>query len=358
MPEPVGPGDEHQAVRLRDHPVDQRPVRLAHAEADEIERQRALVEQTHDHALAVERRDGRDADVDLASFEPQGDVAVLRDVALGDVHVRHDLHATDQGRLEMLRRLRLRDQHAVDPVLDPQLALERLDVDVRRAGLDRLEQQQVHQIDERRLLRHPVDVFRLDGVEIVFDVGRREAALVGEALRHAGGGGAVAEPHEFGEGRLLDPDAADRAAGHRRELVHRGEVGRIGHGDDEPAAIEGERHRTKSHGDIGFKKRERVFRDGRGLLEPIDPKDLAALPNPGGGGVGGQSVGVRQAGGEIGHFGRSRGRAIGERVLQSARSEPEDEPLGEEERPPRRGDGACSTRSESADFAPSPSFGL
>ncbi len=287
-----GTGDQDHAVGLGDHAIDEAAVGLAHPEADEVERERALVEQSHHHALAVERRHRGDADVDLAALEAQGDVAVLGNVALGDVHVRHDLHATDEGGLKMLGRLRLGDQHAIDAVLDPQIALERLDVHVGGPRLDRLEQQQVHQIDERRLLGHPVDVFRIDGVEVVLDLRSREPALVGEALRHAGGGGAVGEPHHVCERRLLGADASDGATGHGRELVDRGEVGRVGHRDRKPAAIESERHGSQPNRDIGVEQRHCVLGDLRWLLEPGDSERITPGAERRGSVAGGDAVGM------------------------------------------------------------------
>ena len=66
------------------------------------------------------------------------DPAVLRDAALGDVDVGHDLQAADHAGLDALGRAHHLVQHAVDAVADAQVVLGRLDVDVRRAVLHRL----------------------------------------------------------------------------------------------------------------------------------------------------------------------------------------------------------------------------
>ena len=104
----------------------------------EVEPRRAAVEQAHDHPLAVLRRDGRDAHVDLVPADAQRDAAVLRHALLGDVEPRHHLDAADQQRRERALGLDHVAQHAVDAEADDEPPLLRLDVDVGRAFLDRL----------------------------------------------------------------------------------------------------------------------------------------------------------------------------------------------------------------------------
>ena len=113
----------------------------------EIERDAALVEDPHHDRLAVHRRHRRDAQVDLLALDAQPDAAVLRQPALGDVEVGHDLDPRDHRRRQPLRRRLDLVQHAVDPVADDQPVLERLDVDVRRARLERVGDEQ----DTRRI---------------------------------------------------------------------------------------------------------------------------------------------------------------------------------------------------------------
>ena len=60
------------------------------------------------------------------------DAAVLRAALLGDVDLTHDLEAGEQRREQPARGGVALDQHAVDPVADPDAVGERLDVDVRR----------------------------------------------------------------------------------------------------------------------------------------------------------------------------------------------------------------------------------
>ena len=68
------------------------------------------------------------------------DAPVLRQPFLGDVQMAQNLDARNDGRLESLdlRRHRYFLQDAVNPVTDAELLLERLQVDVRGAQLDRV----------------------------------------------------------------------------------------------------------------------------------------------------------------------------------------------------------------------------
>ena len=86
------------------------------------------------------------------------DAAVLRQAALGDVELRHDLDARDDRGLQPARRRLDVVQHAVDAVADLELVLERLDVDVGRALLDGAVDEHVHQPDDRRLARQVAEV--------------------------------------------------------------------------------------------------------------------------------------------------------------------------------------------------------
>ena len=109
-------------------------------EAQRIETagQVALVEDAHTDLLAVHRGQRADAEVDRATGDLDLEASVLRLALLGDVHgVGHDLDARDHAVLHPLGRIHDLVEHAVDAVADAQALLEGLDVDVRRAALDR-----------------------------------------------------------------------------------------------------------------------------------------------------------------------------------------------------------------------------
>src|SRR5947208_1360954 len=69
----------------------------------EAEEDAGLVQDTHHDALeAPAGGDGRDTDVHALAGDLEGDAAVLGETLLGDVERRHDLHARDDGRHELL----------------------------------------------------------------------------------------------------------------------------------------------------------------------------------------------------------------------------------------------------------------
>ena len=87
------------------------------------------------------------------------EAAVLRHALLGDVELRHDLDARDdRAVVPLVDRRHRRLQHAVDPVLDVDRVVLRLDVDVARAALDGGVDRRVDEADDRaRIGRELVD---------------------------------------------------------------------------------------------------------------------------------------------------------------------------------------------------------
>jgi len=84
------------------------------------------------------------------------DPTVLRQPLFADVQLRHDLEAADHGIFQLQRRVHHRLQNAIDAEPHAQLLLVRLDVNVAGAALDRIGQDQVHQLDDRRFLGRPL----------------------------------------------------------------------------------------------------------------------------------------------------------------------------------------------------------
>ena len=102
LPEPVGPVTRIVPYGLR-YDAREALERLGQeAEVVEAQQRLALVEDSHDDLLAVHRRQGRDAQVDAACRRRSRDAAVLRDAALGDVDVGHDLEPADHAGLDRL----------------------------------------------------------------------------------------------------------------------------------------------------------------------------------------------------------------------------------------------------------------
>ena len=105
------------------------------------------------------RRERGDAQVDGTADQFDLDAAILRLALLRDVHRRHDLQARKHRTLDVLgQRLRL-EAEAVDAEPDAHAIRHGLDVDVGRAGLQRLLEHLVHEADDRRV----IVLFLLDG---------------------------------------------------------------------------------------------------------------------------------------------------------------------------------------------------
>ena len=104
--------------------------------------------------METRRSTSRPSDLDL-------DAAVLRQAALGDIQLGHQLEARDDGGLQFARRRFLVEEHAIHAEADAEFLLERLDVNVAGALLDGLGDHGVHQADDGRLARHVAQVFEV-----------------------------------------------------------------------------------------------------------------------------------------------------------------------------------------------------
>ncbi len=127
----------------------------------EREKRLGLVQEPEHHPLAEGRGDDGDADVHALVADLHLDAAVLREALLGDVELGHDLDARDQRRLDAPRQVQQVVEHAVDPVADLQRVGIGLDVDVARAVLDGLGEDQVDELDDGRVARFVQQVGRL-----------------------------------------------------------------------------------------------------------------------------------------------------------------------------------------------------
>ena len=91
----------------------------------------ALVQDPHHALLAEHGGHRRDPDVDAPAVDLGGELAVLGLAALDDVHVGQDLDPADQGARHGDGQAEHVVEGAVDAEPDPQLAVARLQVDVR-----------------------------------------------------------------------------------------------------------------------------------------------------------------------------------------------------------------------------------
>ena len=122
----------------------------------------------HD-ALAVDARQRHDAQVDVAAVHDQADAAVLRQALLGDVEFGHDLHARDHAGGHPARHGRDVLQHAVDPEAHADFLAVGGEVDVRGAALDRLADDLVDELDDRRVFGALVERDDLAAVLLLLD---------------------------------------------------------------------------------------------------------------------------------------------------------------------------------------------
>ncbi len=119
--------------------------RRFHADLVEVERHHATVEHADDDALAEHGGQDADAQVHLMTADVQLDAPVLRQTALGDVEIGHDLDAAGDSHRQVARGRHHLVEHAVAAIAHLVLVLERLEVDVAGLVLDR---QQEHHVDE------------------------------------------------------------------------------------------------------------------------------------------------------------------------------------------------------------------
>src|SRR5205814_1545846 len=129
---------QDHSVRPPDRALEDLELPRGESEIFQTELDAALIEQTHDDRFAVQRRENGDADVDLVRQDVRFDATILRQPPLGDIQVRKDFDAGDDGGDHPLRRRLLLVEHAVDAVAHLAAVLERLDVDVRSARPDGL----------------------------------------------------------------------------------------------------------------------------------------------------------------------------------------------------------------------------
>ncbi len=230
-------GHQHHPVRVEDGLHQVRLGLRLEAELLQVQRQVALVEDPEHDLLAVDAGQRRDPEIDDPAAHLELEAAVLRHPPLGDVELGQDLDAAGQRRLHLDRRLHDLEQGAVDPVAHPDLMLERLDVDVGRAPLDRVGQDAVDQLDHRRV----VDLRLGGGLLLVLldhlDIAVADLLHVLQQRLQLLVGGLVVLFDEGAEGVLAGDDREEVEAGDELEVVEDPGIGRIRHRHRERAAL-------------------------------------------------------------------------------------------------------------------------
>ena len=247
------PGNQHQPVRTLQNAQPIVQIAAGDSKRLEIQCHRVTVENPHDDAFAMHRRQGRDTQIDRDAAHRHLDASVLRQLPLGDIEPRQDLDARDNGGAIAVRRRFDFAQRSVDRDADPEAAVARLQMDVRSAGLDRGFDDAVDHADDRGFAGHvlqPLDV-ELDRLVTVAIV--RRAGLGRLAMR--------VEPFDcriqFG---LHGNPRLDRTARGQPHGVHRIGVERIGHGQHQPVVGLGQRQDSgflqESQADLAIQQRQ------------------------------------------------------------------------------------------------------
>ena len=226
------PGDEDGAIGLAVGGLVALEGVGQEAQVGQVEQGRTLVEDPHDHLLAVDGREGGDTKVDGLAGDHARHAPVLGHAALGDVEVGHDLQAADQPGLDVLGRAHHLMEHAVDAVPDPDVALGGLDVDVGGAVLNGLADQEVDELDDRGVLDDLADMGEV--VLRLHLAGGQGRDILGIALHP------VMALDRLEDGAPGGDHGADVGARDRPDVVDGHHVGRVGHGDDQAVLLPGD----------------------------------------------------------------------------------------------------------------------
>ena len=231
--------DQEQAVG-RGHRRGEPPEGLrVHAQLLHGGREVGLVEHAQHHLLAMRRGQERAAQIKIPSVHLHPHASVLGQAALRDVEVAHDLEARGERDLQIFRRRRAVHQNPVHPVAQAHHLLERLDVNVAGALLDRLHDDEVGQLDHGRLLgrggklveAHILDHF-LDRLQPVGVVRRLFLGVLDDVLH--GAGLAAVDQMQLVRDRALGGDHGDDVhLGQAPDFIEGEDIERIGHGQEE-----------------------------------------------------------------------------------------------------------------------------
>ncbi len=197
----------------------------------------------------------------------------------------------------MFRRRRLRVQHAVDAIPNGEFLLKGFDVHVARSRLDGFDQDEIDEIDKRRLLRHAVEVVGLECVQVVLKIVVIVVGLTSEQVGHFGSRRAIVPSEEFREQSGLHALTLDFAAAPHGDFVGRFRVERIEHGQNEFAVPRRDWNDAEPHSRLGLHKSDGIeFRFER-FLVPRQIENLCSLAN-------GCGLFVKRSGGGQGLFAR------------------------------------------------------
>lgn len=143
-----GAGDQDDAVGKREKAPDFRFS--GGIEAEEFEVESLLAEQAEADAFAIDRGNGRDADIDGLPAELEGEPAILGQAPFGNIEVGHDFEAGNDRGLEELELGWDRDfpKDAIDAVADLEIVFQWFDVNVGGAFVECFADELVDETDD------------------------------------------------------------------------------------------------------------------------------------------------------------------------------------------------------------------
>ena len=240
---------QHHAPRFQDRPLEFVEGFLFEPELGHVEPEVFLVEQPHDHFLAMQGRQHADAEVQLLHLpvllKPDHDAAVLREPFFRDIELGHNLHAGNDAVPHLEGRGHDGLQHAVNPVADAIFLFVGFHVNVAGSAVDRLPQDDIHQLHHRRIPRRLFEFslreFFFGGIELEYffsllreffhDFGERVALRLG-----------VEPINRLADGTLRGHHRLHIEAGHEFDVVHGEDIGGVHHGDRQRRADPAQRH--------------------------------------------------------------------------------------------------------------------
>src|SRR5438477_781220 len=256
-------GDKNHSVRRIHRLLEFRKRIRVHAHLVDASAQRSFIENTNDNFFAMRRRQDRNTQVDLFPEYTNPEPAVLRNAPLGNVQSRQNFDAGGNRELQCFRRRLGWNQFAIDAVTKLECIVKWLDVNVRRLFLDRLGQDQIYDLDDRRVfavVRQSVEVDLFAFVRLNFDGFGSLRGLFRDLLHHLAH---VADALNAAE-RVLH-----RALGrdHRNDLelhppfqvVDREHVGRVGHGHKQFSVQARDRHQPVRFRHFARHQRHHIF---------------------------------------------------------------------------------------------------
>jgi len=229
------PRDEEGAGRLANDVLELRAHLVREPELRQRRGPFGLVEEAHDHALALDRREDGDADVEEAAggLRVQRDAAVLRLAPLGDVELREDLEAGRHSGREALRDPLHFVQDAVDAEPDDERVVLGIEMEIAGPVFGCLEDDRVDQAHEGRVGNavvrlQVVAVARFRLIQLILYESRALPGL---------GGADDALELELDVLGGRNPDL-ERVPSGDAQLIDRLDVRRVGDGDVEPVFFE------------------------------------------------------------------------------------------------------------------------